>query len=103
MAVTDPEPPVVPVNVTEQLVTAAVVDKIQVAELKVPPVVPAVNVRVTVPVGEFEAVAVLTTVAITEAVQLEPPNAILQLIFPTLVEVLSKATVTVLEVPVLPL
>jgi hypothetical protein len=101
--VIEPEPAVVPVNVTEQLVTPAVVDKMQVGELKLPPVVPAVNVKVTVPLGAFAAVVVSTTVAVTEAEQLEPPNAIVQLTLPTLVEVPSKATVTVLEVPVLPL
>ena len=51
MAVIEPEPAVVPVNMTEQLVTPAVVDKVQVFELRLPPVVPAVRVNVTVPVG----------------------------------------------------
>jgi hypothetical protein len=86
------------VNVTEQLVTPDVVDKLQVGELRLPPVVPAVKVNVTVPVGALEAVVVSTTVAVTEAVQLVPPNAMLQLTFPTLVEVLSfdeAVTVTV--------
>jgi hypothetical protein len=102
---TDPEPTVVPVNVTEQLVTPAVVDNIQVGELKLPPVVPAVSVKVTVPVGVFAAVVVSTTVAVTEAVQLEPPKAIVQLTFPTLVEELSEATKTLIaaKTPVLPL
>ena len=89
MAVTDPEPAVVPVNVTEQLVTPDAVDKLHVLELREPPVVPAVSVNVTVPVGALEPVVVSTTVAVTEAVQLVPPNAILQLTFPTLVDVLS--------------
>ena len=85
-------------NVTEQAVTPDVVDKLQVGELRLPPVVPAVKVNVTVPVGALEAVVVSTTVAVTEAVQLVPPNAMLQLTFPTLVEVLSfdeAVTVTV--------
>src|SRR5439155_10400431 len=80
---TDPEPAVVPVKVTEQLVTPDVVDKLQVGELREPPVVPAVSVNVTVPAGALEAVVVSATVAVTEAIQLVPPNAILQLTFPT--------------------
>ncbi len=96
MAMTDPEPALVPVNVTEHLVTLDVVDRVQVGELRLPPVVPGVNVNVTVPVGKFEAVVVSATVAITEAVQLLAPKAMLQLTFPTLVEVLSlPVTVTV--------
>jgi len=43
--VTDPEPAVVPVNVTEQLPD----ESVQLGALNVPPVVPAVNVKVTVP------------------------------------------------------
>ena len=89
VAMTDPEPALVPVNVTEHLVTPEVVDRLQVGELRLPPVVPAVSVNVTVPVGAFEAVVVSTTVAVTEAVQLVPPSAMLQLTVPTLVEVLS--------------
>src|SRR5438309_8087217 len=89
---TDPEPAVVPVKVTEQLVTPDVVDKLQVGELREPPVVPAVSVNVTVPAGALEGVVVSATVAVTEAVQLLAPKAILQLTFPTLVEVLSFAT-----------
>jgi len=97
MAVTDPEPALVPVNVTEHLVTPDVVDRVQVGELRLPPVVPDVNVNVTVPVGELEGVVVSATVAITEAVQLLAPNAMLQLTFPTLVDVLSLlVTVTVI-------
>src|SRR5437667_9316718 len=95
---TDPEPAVVPVKVTEQLVTPDVVDKLQVGELREPPVVPAVSVNVTVPVGALEAVVVSATVAVTDAAQLVAPNAMLQLTFPTLVEVLSlpvAVTVTV--------
>ncbi len=97
MAVTDPEPAVAPVNITEQFVTPEVVDKLHVLEPRLPPVVPAVRVNVTVPVGAFEAVAVSATVAVREAVQLVPPSAILQLTAPTLVEVLSlPVTVTVI-------
>src|SRR5437588_760994 len=93
---TDPEPAVVPVKVTEQLVTPDVVDKLQVGELREPHVVPAVSVNVTIPAGALEAVVVSATVAVTEAIQLVPPNAILQLTFPTLVDVLSfDETVTV--------
>jgi len=87
--VTDPEPADVPVKVTEQLVTLDVVDRLQVGELRLPPVVPGVNVNVTVPVGALDGVVVSATVAVTEEVQLVPPNAMLQLTFPTLVEVLS--------------
>ena len=89
MAVTDPEPAVVPVNMTEQLVTPPVVDKVQAVELRLPPVVPGVRVKVTVPVGAFEAVVVSATVAVTEVVQLLAPSAILQLTLGTEVEVLS--------------
>lgn len=74
---------------TEQLVTPPVVDKVHVAALRVPPVVPAVSVKVTVPVGEFDAVVVSVTVAVTEAVQLVALSAILQLTLGTEVEVLS--------------
>ena len=91
-------------KVTEQLVTPDVVDKLQVLELKLPPVVPGVNVKVTVPVGEFEAVVVSATVAMTDAVQLVAPRAMLQLTLPTLVDVLSlpvAVTVTVAEALVL--
>jgi len=103
MAATDPEPAVVPVNVTEQLVTPEVVDRVQVLELSEPPVVPAVRAKVRDPAGTFEAIVVSATVAVTEAVQLLAPKAILQLTFPTLVEVLSLATLIVPEVPWLPL
>src|SRR5438132_11266806 len=73
---TDPEPAVVPVKVTEQLVTPDVVDKLQVGELREPPVVPAVSVNVTVPAGALEGVVVSATVAVTEAVQLLAPKEI---------------------------
>jgi len=96
--VTNPEPADVPVNVTEQLVTPDVVDRLQVGELRLPPVVPAVSVNVTVPVGAFEGVVVSATVAVTDAVQLVPPKAMLQLTLPTLVDVLSfDETVTVTD------
>ncbi|SRR6266566_4702378 len=103
---TDPEPAVVPVKVTEQLVTPDVVDKLQVGELREPPVVPAVSVNVTVPAGALEGVVVSATVAVTDAVQLFEPNAMLQLTFPTLVEVLSfavKVTITTVAGALLPL
>jgi hypothetical protein len=83
------------VNVTEQLPAE---DNAQLLAFNDPPV-PIVNVKVTEPVGAFEAVVVSVTVAVTVAVQLVAPNAILQLTFPTLVEVLSFATVIVLDVP----
>src|SRR2546428_7995528 len=98
MALTEPEPADVPVNVTEQLVTPDVVDKLQVGELRLPPVVPAVSVNVTVPAGALDGVVVSATVAVTEAVQLLEPNEMLQLTFGTVVEVLSlpvAVTVTV--------
>src|SRR5438477_643108 len=86
---TDPEPAVVPVKVTEQLVTPDVVDKLQVGELREPPVVPAVSVNVTVPAGALEAVVVSATVAVTEAVQLLAPKAILIVTLHILMEVMS--------------
>ena len=103
-AVMEPDPAVVPVNITEQLVTLATVDRLQVLELRLPPVVPAVRVNVTVPVGALEGVVVSATVAVTAAVQLLAPKAMLQLTFPTLVDVLSlpvEVTVTVARALVL--
>jgi len=100
--VTEPEPEAVPVKVTEQLVTPDEVDSVQVGEPKLPPVVPAVREKVTVPVGAFDAVVVSATVAVTDAVQLDAPSAMLQLTLPTLVEVLSlPVTVTLTLVAVL--
>ena len=85
-------PAAVPVNVTEQLPAE---DNTQVLPLNDPPVVPGVNVKVTEPVAVFEALVVSVTVAVTDAVQLVAPNAILQLTLPMLVEVLSlPVTVT---------
>ena len=81
-------------------------ERVQVVALNEPPVDPAVNVKVTVPVGVFAGVVVSATVAVTEAVQLDPPKAMLHVTFGTEVEVLSFAvavTVTVDEVLVLPL
>ena len=103
---TDPEPAVVPVKVTEQLVTPDVVDKLQVGELREPPVVPAVSVNVTVPAGALEGVVVSATVAVTDAAQLVLPGEMLQLTFGTVVEVLSfavKVTITTLAGALLPL
>ena len=100
MAVTEPEPAIVPVNMTEQLVTPAVVARVQVVALNAPPVLPGVKVNVTVPVGEFVGVVVSETVAVTLALQLVAPTAMLQLTFGTVVDVLSLAvlvTVTVAE------
>jgi hypothetical protein len=90
--VTDPVPTAVPVKVTEQLPA----DKVQVLALSEPPV--NVNVNVTIPpVGVLAGVVVSVTVATTGAVQLTAPNAMLQLTFATLVDVLSFATVIVLD------
>lgn len=103
---TDPEPAVVPVKVTKQLVTEPVVESIHVVALRVPPVVPGVSANVTWPVGEFAGVVVSETVAVTSAVQLVAPVPMLQLTFPTLVDVLSFAvavTVTAAAALVLPL
>jgi len=92
--VTDPVPAVVPVKVTKQLPDGS---NVHVTELREPPVVPAVNVKVTVPVGMLEAVVVSLTVAVTDAVQLVPPSAILQLASGTVVVVESlDVTVTVM-------
>ena len=64
--------------------------------LNEPPVVPGVRVKVTVPVGVFEAVVVSVTVAATDAVQLVAPRAMLQLTSGTEVVVASfEVTVTV--------
>ena len=93
-------------NVTEQLVTPDAVDKLHVIELREPPVVPAVSVNVTVPVGAFEAVVVSATVAVTDAAQLVLPGGMLQLTFGTVVEVLSfavKVTITTVAGALLPL
>src|SRR5947208_11820693 len=93
---TDPEPAVVPVKVTEQLVTPDVVDKLQVGELREPPVVPAVSVNVTVPAGALEAVVVSATIAVKDTIELVTSKAIMQPTFPTQVDVLSfYETVTV--------
>jgi hypothetical protein len=97
-AVIEPEPAVVPVNITEQLPD----ESIQVVALNKPPVVPAVRVKVTVPVGVFAGVVVSATVATTLAVQLVPPNAMLQLTFPTLVDELSLAVTVTLTLVVDP-
>src|SRR5438309_1094809 len=93
---TDPEPAVVPVKVTEQQIGRASCREREVGELSEPPVVTAVNVNVTVPAGALEAVVVSATVAVTEAIQLVPHFRLLQLPSPTLVDVLSfDETVTV--------
>lgn len=94
-------PAVVPVNITEQLPA----ESRQLLALSEPPVVPAVNVKVTVPVGVSVDVVVSATVAVTEALQLLVPRAMLQLTFPTLVDVLSltvTVTLTVVGVVVAP-
>lgn len=92
----EPEPAVLPVNVTEQLATPRVVERVHELALRLPPVAPGVRVKVTVPVGEFAAVVVSVTVAVMVAVQLDPPSATLQDTFGTPVDVLSfDVTVTV--------
>jgi hypothetical protein len=103
VAVTEPVPAAVPVNVTEQLVTPDTVDSVQLLALREPPVLPVVRAKFTGPPGALEAVVVSVTVAVTLAVQLVAPSAMLQLTFPTFVEVLSLATVIVFDVPMLPL
>ena len=97
---TDPEPALVPVNVTEQLPAG---DNVQLLTLREPAVVPVVRAKFTVPPGVFEALVVSMTVAVTLAAQLVTPNLMLQLTFPTLVEVLSFTTVIVPDMPELPL
>src|SRR5437016_2050211 len=74
---TDPEPAVVPVKVTEQLVTPEVVDKPELEELSKPVFGPALRVNVTVPAGALEAVVVSATLAVTESILLVPPTAII--------------------------
>lgn len=73
-------------------------ERLQVVALNEPPVVPALSVKVTMPVGVLAGVVVSATVAVTAAVQLVEPNPMLQLTFPTLIDVLSlgvAVTVTV--------
>lgn len=60
MPLTVAVPVAVPVKVTEQLPDA----RPQLAALREPPVVPADNVKVTVPVGMFDGVVVSETVAV---------------------------------------
>ncbi len=95
----DPVPAVEPANVTEQLPA----ERMQLLVLNEPPVVPGVSVKVTEPVGVFEAVVVSVTAAVIVAVQLLAPSAMLQLTFPTLVDVSSFATAIVFDAALLPL
>lgn len=74
-------------NVTEHVPAV----RLHEVALREPPVVPAVKVKVTVPVGVFAGVVVSAIVATTLAVQLDPPKAMVQLTAPTLVDVLSLA------------
>src|SRR5439155_526538 len=93
---TDPEPAVVPVKVTEQLVTPDVVDKLQVGELREPPVVPAVSVNITEAPTSLVQSGGHAAGGLTQEIQQVPPNDKLQLTFPTLMDVLSfNETVTV--------
>src|SRR5438874_1180353 len=95
---TDPEPAVVPVKVTEQLRSEERRVGQEGGELREPHVEQADSVNVTEPAGALEAVVVSATVAVTESIQLGPTSAMLQLPFPTPVEVLSvdeAVTVTV--------
>jgi hypothetical protein len=94
-------PAAVPVNVTEQLPD----DKVQLTALRVPGV-PEDNVKLMPPVGVLEALVVSVTSAVTVAVQLVAPSAILQLTFATLVDVISlpvTVTVTIATELMLPL
>jgi hypothetical protein len=92
-------PTATPVKVTEQLVTLAVVDKVQLASTV--PTEVFEDTKLTVPPGVFEAVVVSVTVA----VQLEVPVGTIVLgLQTTLVDVLSllvTVTVTVAAVLVL--
>ncbi len=86
-------PAEVPVNVTEQLPA----DNVHVLELNKPPVVPAVSVKVTVPVGTLAGLVVSATVAVKVAVQLVALSPMLQLTSGTVVIVASfEVTVTVM-------
>ena len=78
-------PAEVPVKMTEQLPA----DNVQVLELNEPPVVPAVSVKVTVPVGTLAGLVVSATVAVKVAVQLVALSPMLQLASGTLVLVAS--------------
>ncbi len=78
-----------PWNVTAQ---DPVKDKVQVVELKDPPVVPAAKVNVTTPEGMFEGVVVSVTVA--EQVEV-CPGIIDPGVHDTLVEVVSFAAPTI--------
>ncbi len=101
MPVTDPEPAAVPVKDMEQLPD----DRVQLAAPSVPGV-PADKVKLTPPVGMFDALVVSVTVAVTVAVQLVAPSAILQLTLATLVDVPSlpvAVTVTIATELMLPL
>jgi len=103
--VTDPVPAVVPVKVTEQLPDES---SMQLLALNDPPVVPAVRVNVTSPVGVLDGVVVSATVAVTVVEQLVAPSAILQPPFVTVMLVEESSlpvtvTVTVAAALVLPL
>lgn len=76
---------------------------VQVLELNEPPVAPAVKVKVTVPVGPFDPLVVSVTAVITATVQVVEPDGMLQLTFPTVIDVPSFTTTTELDEPVLPL
>ena len=83
---------VLPWKVTEQLPA----DRIQLEALRVPPVVPADSVKVTVPVGVREAVVVSVTVA----VHVDVPPMLIGVAHETAVDVLSNGvgvTVIVFE------
>jgi hypothetical protein len=98
-ALIDPVPAIAPVNVTLQVPAV----RMQLPELKDPPVVPAMKVKVTVPPGTFDIAVVSVTITVTAALQLFAPDCIVQLTLPTLVNVLSlidgTTTVTVVEAP----
>ena len=81
-----------PVKVTVQLPA----DNVQLAALREPA---PVDVKLTLPVG---VIAVLTSVSVTVAVQVEPWLMTTGLVQATLVEVDRLLTVIVFEVPLLP-
>ena len=83
-------------KITEQLPDI----KMQLGALNEPPVVPAVNMKLTVPVGVLAGVVVSATVTVQVLV---PVGTIVLGLQTTTVEVLSFTTVILPEVPALPL
>lgn len=100
LAVTVPEPAVVPVNVTEQVVPVEPVDNVQLFALSEPPVVPGFSVKVTDPLGVFVEAVRSETIASIVRVQLLPPRGILQVPPVTSVLVISVGLVVTVTVTV---